>query len=173
MIEECKELVIPEKIKHLKVRNVELPNFGTVKITQYITRIDIEKTNTHGWQVRFEKPSTFFSDFSCGNIINSLQQSLSFLAVVYYPRLIKRPVKENKNKKIPLGIRGVRIVKMKKKNRSTEELYAEAIPMKHGESAKRFYIGTAKTATPEKMEIAINKAKKCRQRFELEGLFSS
>ncbi|MES2207269.1 MAG: hypothetical protein V4525_10820 [Pseudomonadota bacterium] len=165
------KIAFPEKLEKLKVREVQVEGSGVLNVPTHVTRIDIEKTNTHGWQVRFEKPSTFFSDTAYGGAVESLQEAISFLASIYYPKLVKRPTVENKNKKIPLGIRGVRLVKMKKKNRNTEELYAEAIPMRRGMSAKRFYIGTSNTATPERMEEAISKAKKCRQRFELDAFF--
>ena len=165
------KIAFPEKLEKLKIREIQVERFGMLSVPTYVTRIDSEKTNTHGWQVRFEKPSTFFSDTAYGGGEDSLQQAIAFLASIYYPKLIKKPTAENKNKKLPLGIRGVRLVKMKKKNRNTEELYAEAIPMKRGISAKRFYIGTSKTATPERMEEAISKAKKCRQRFELDAFF--
>lgn len=66
--------------------------------------------------------------------------------------------KELQHKQLPLGMVGVRLVKHKKKNRHAVELYAEAIHPLRGISSKRFYIGTDKTSTPERVQAGLQKA---------------
>lgn len=160
---------IPENIKHLKTKKVYIGCFGFCHVLQYISRID--SNGTHGWQCRFLKPSTFFNDLNYGGILEALEEAILFLSSIYKPRAIKIITKENKNKKIPIGIRGIGILKTKKKNRHTEELYVEIYGMKRGQSNKRIYVGTRNTATTEKMEAAIKKALKMKNKMQLESLF--
>lgn len=60
----------------------------------------------------------------------------------------------------------MRIIKRKRKGRTTEELYTEVCGLQQGDSVKRIYIGTSTTATVERMEEAIKQATKIRRKLE-------
>jgi hypothetical protein len=158
---------IPENIKHLPSRSRDIPEYGQMDVLRYIVRIDMDsKRQTHGWQVRFKRPYVFLSDSKYGGILKTYIEAMSYLASVYHFRYLKRPTLENRNKAIPIGIRGVRLVKRKKKNRTHEELYAEVCPIKYGDSPKMIYIGTENTITAERKEAAVLKARRLRKQLE-------
>lgn len=158
---------LPENIKHLPLRNRDIPEYGQIQVPRYVVRIDINgKRQTHGWQVRFNRPWVFFNDDNYGGILKAFKEVVMYLSSVYHYRYLKRPSLENKNKAIPIGTRGVRLVKRKKKNRTTEELYAEVCGLKHGDVPRLLYIGTSNTATAERMEAVVAKARKLRRQLE-------
>ncbi len=157
---------LPPNIEHLKLRPCHVPGHGDCLVPAHIVRIDTAR-NTHGWQLRFNKPWKFIRDVD-NNPFNTLLIAVAMLASQYKPRAMKIKTRENKNKKIPTGVRGVSIQKVKKKNRNVSELYVVAHSVKHGGKATKVYVGTENTVTGERLTEAVNAATKKRKWMEIE-----
>jgi len=79
--------------KHFPKRLVFVPGWGNpYHVPWHIVRVDsarerdIGKVGTHGWQVRYAKPSRFFSDSVGGKLrtpAESLQDAAQYLASIY------------------------------------------------------------------------------------------
>lgn len=152
-------------------RECIVPGFGLILVPRHIVRIDTK--NTHGWQVRYRGVTKFFSDGiprAVSAALASLEAAKRFLHGVYDGPHIARITTETSRKAIRTGIPGVRLVGTLRPNRRVMEFYAEATPFRSDDAAKRFYIGTERTLTAERLDEAIEKASKVRERMRQEHL---
>lgn len=143
-------------------------NWGDFVVPRHIVRIDIDeidKRGTHGWQVRY-RGTKFFSDTSNTDKdvtpITALSEAIKYLANKYDGQSAPIRKIEFDNKLEKTGASGVRIVR-KLNKRDFEEVYVEVSHPEHGKSAKKFYVGTANTATQARMDKVLEEAKKYRQ----------
>lgn len=153
---------------------------GTFKVPQYIIRVDIDdpgKAGTHGWQVRYAKPSTFFGDHVTRKGLRSPKESLAeakrHLASVYRgpPNRIRNT--PTKRKTSPIAEAGIRLVTRQPKGKNFTETYVEATPPTKGMRTKKFYVGTSNTATEERLTAAIAKARVARKLMVAEHLYQA
>lgn len=141
---------------------------GVFQIPKYIVRVDVDepgKAGTHGWQVRYQKPSTFFSDAGQnrrGNPSTSLAAAKRYLASIYAgPRTLIRTT-PTKRKTNPIQEPGLRLVYVQPKGRTVRHVYVEAVPPGRGMVPKRVYVGTDNTVTPARIEAGKAKARQIR-----------
>lgn len=136
----------------------------TFTVPRYVSRVDIFEpgyAGTHGWQVRYQGTSSFFSDSRCSKDADpatSLRAARTYLAAIYRgtPSLVRQaPTARKRDPALPPG---VRVVTRVRKGRTFEEVYVEAYSPQKGEPARRVYVGTENTATPARMTAAIAKA---------------
>lgn len=134
---------------------------GIFEIPRYITRVDVDElglAGTHGWQVRYVKPSTFFSDAIDGKRASprqSLARAKRYLAAIYNGPKVQIRTTPTKRKKNPIQEAGIRLVERKMAHKTVKDIYVEAVPPSHSIAPKRVYVGTERTATPERLEAAI------------------
>jgi hypothetical protein len=149
----------------------------TFKVPRYVIRVDVDdpgKAGTHGWQVRYDKPSKFFSDPTKRRGIRSPKDSLGeatdYLVSIYRGPRSKIRDTPTKRKASPIAEAGIRLVIKQHKGKASKETYVEAVPPTRGASSKRFYVGTENTTTPERLVAAIKKARVARQLMVSEHL---
>jgi hypothetical protein len=127
---------------------------ATMRVPRHVVRIDIED-GTRGWQVRYRGRTRFFSDrnreFPFGTPQTSLARAIDFLADIYEgPNPPLRSI-ESRSKLFPTGIPGVRIRHRMEKSGTCLVTYVEVDALERGSGSKRFYVGTSRTATEERL----------------------
>lgn len=137
------------------------PWTNKLMVPRHIVRVDcgdVETTGTHGWQVRYQKPSKFFSDVSGGirrHPKESLAEATSYLAGIYRgttSQIKKYPAKRKTNEIQEVGLR---LIKRLNKRRKITEIYIEVSNLVKGKSSKRFYVGTENTATQDRISAKL------------------
>lgn len=148
-------------------RWVGVPLHGPALVPRNIYRIDSatrqRKKNGkwttggwHGWQVRWsagpghpssKKVTKFFSDSRHGGVLPALDAAAAHLESCYAGK--------RSQCRTDAGIRVVHILN----KRDFEEVYVEASHPEYGRSPRRFYVGTANTATEERLQMQIQKAR--------------
>lgn len=158
---------LPDNHPHREV--IVKPWTNKLMVPRHIVRIDsedLESTGTHGWQVRYQKPSKFFSD-TIGDIRRlpeeSLREAITYLAGIYRGPKSQIKVDPAARKVNEIQEVGIRLVRRAKKSRSVAEIYVEASNPEHGKASKRFYVGTENTVTPEKVEAKLIEARTYRK----------
>ncbi|MBN9462264.1 MAG: hypothetical protein J0H00_13710 [Burkholderiales bacterium] len=116
-------------------------------------RIDIDDggAGTHGWQVRFRKPSRFFSDSyvdaagrrRLGSPKASLARATEYLLSIYKPRPRRLP-REHRDKQQCTGMAGVRVVWRRHRNRRNAECVVR-VDRPDGRPLRVLYVGTETT----------------------------
>lgn len=145
-------------------------------VPKYIVRIDIEEPKqTHGWQVRFNKPFVFFSDAAyppprskVGTPASSLKAAIQHLATVWRPKAPHIQA-ERHNKAIPTGMAGVRVIWQSRAGRKVKSCSVEARG-RDGALLGRYYAGTENTITAASLQQALNEARADRRRYNKELL---
>jgi len=132
-------------------------------------RIDVDdpgKAGTHGWQVRFgPRPWKLFSDAKAGKRRTprvSLKEAVQYLTGIYTgpPPLVRStPTPRKRN---PIQEAGLRLVERTRKGRNVVEIWVEAVSPTREIAPRRYYAGTQNSVTPEKMELAIENARRAR-----------
>ena len=160
---------LPNKFPH---RLVYVKGWSAVfHVPRHIVRIDIDdpgKAGTHGWQVRYQKPSVMFSDAKNNDRRSpraSLADATRYLAAIYAgPRVLIRTT-PTKRKKNLIQEAGIRLVERVNKKKNITEMYLEAVSPTNKKASKRFYVGTLSTVTNERINDATIKARACRQQM--------
>ena len=157
----------------IRTRRYFLKGWGWFDVPRYIVRLD--HTNEHGhlksagWQVRYERPSKYFSDSDAcpgsegrmkrGSPKESLQRARAYLATIYRGERPPLRIGDKANKKHRTGVAGMRYVRKRHHQRNLWEYYVEVSHMPGIRSSpRRFYIGTENTFTQERLEIAWQRA---------------
>lgn len=142
-----------------RCREVEVPKLGErVWVPRHIVRID--HRSTHGWQVRFQKPSVWFAD--AGESPSAVKASLALAKRHLRSIWVEIPKQTSRGKaRSSNGMAGIREVR-DTRNKSIYH-YIEYAPPDRVGVPRRFYFGNSNTATPGRRKAALEKAKKCRQ----------
>lgn len=156
-----------------------MPGWATTfRVPRHIVRIDIDdpgKAGTHGWQVRYRRPWRFFGDTvnrTRRSPAAALAEAIDFLVGIYEgPRNLLRntPTRRKQN---PIQEAGLRLVVRRKATRNMTEYYVEAVPPARSRNPRRFYVGTERTLTAERLEAAMEKARQARREMVDEHLRS-
>lgn len=161
---------LPRDFPH---RHVVVPGWAVFfHAPRHIVRIDIDKSweaGTHGWQVRYgPRPHRFFSDAKGAKLRSphaSLKEAVMHLRTIYVGPRARVRTEPTSRKLNPIQEAGVRLVKRKrvrKNGQTLVEVLIEAAPPSRKFSPERFYAGTERTVTPERIEVAIEKARAAR-----------
>lgn len=156
----------------------QVPGWATpLPVPRFIVRVDVDepgKAGTHGWQVRYNKPSRFFSDWVTKVRFTpkeSLLAASEYLATIYAGprnRCRSNPLASKTN---PIQDAGLRLVE-KSTRKWFSELYIEVTSPARGKSRKRVYVGTRNslglgTFTEEKLAAALERARQIRREMVL------
>lgn len=168
---------IPSGLAPLRRRVAHVPGWAcTFLVVQHIVRIDIDepgRAGTHGWQVRYKRPSTFFGDVTGPRRRSpsaSLANALSFLDLIYTGPKNQLRVTPTRRKKNEIQEAGIRLVVMRKPHKTFDEYYIEAMSPSKSVAAKRTYVGTGNTITLPRVEAAMHRARLLRFEMALEHL---
>lgn len=160
----------------LPMRRVEVYGLGMMEVVRHINRIDVLPTRlkprqTHGWQVRYQRTSKYFGDGG-ESPLESLLRAEHHLRSIYSGSVSVLNEVESVNKRYKLDIPGVRVTQLKKSKYTLSNgerrdsnitlVYVESQNPFSGGKSQRFYVGTTNTATDEKMEECIRRAKEYR-----------
>lgn len=172
MIQKLTELrLLP---KNFPTRTVTVNNWGSFIVPRHIVRIDsscrTDKSETHGWQVRY-KGTKFFSDSlrhdRSRSPASALSLAIKLLASRYQGQSVPLRLTEQASKTEKTGAPGVRIVR-RINRRDFEEVFVEVGHPTYGKSPFRLYVGTANTATQDRLDAALQRARELRQKLVLE-----
>jgi hypothetical protein len=156
------ELPLPANLFLLKRRITAVPGYGLFRVCSFIVRVDsypVSKGETHGWQVRYQRPHKFFSDSKYdGDPCQSAQAAATLLAKQYAGPHLHRASVEWASKKDKTGYPGIRVVHKKQKNKKFSETYIEIVPPQAGLVQKRIYVGTDNSVSEARMQAAIAQA---------------
>ena len=156
---------------NLPTRLVEVQNWGDFTVPRHVVRIEISgrtgHSDTRGWQVRYNG-TKFFSDSLSGDPARTpataLSMAVDFLAARYRGASPPLRKKENDSKTEKTGMPGVRIARILNR-KGFEVVYVETAHPVYGNAPRRFYAGTANTATPSRIEAAMKRAKALRKQL--------
>ena len=155
-------------------RIVSIPGWATLfKCPRHIVRIDKNVpgfAGTHGWQVRYTKPSVFFSDDSVEagrkSPLHSLADASEYLAAVYNgPKTVRTRSKCLSSKKNLIQEVGLRLISRMHKGRNVMEHYIEVTSLQNDHTPDRVYVGTDNTLTEARLQAALEKARQLRKRM--------
>lgn len=167
-----KKIMADWKYRDCKIQG----HVGTLRVPRHIVRIDIDDggAGTHGWQVRFRKPSRFFSDSyldsrgrrRLGSPKASLARATEYLRTIYRPKP-RKPRPEHRDKAHPTGMAGVRVAWNRRPGRKFAECIVRADRV-DGKPLATFYVGTENTVTKYRLAQAIKNARARRMLYLLE-----
>lgn len=151
---------------------------GVFQVPRHIVRIDIDepgKAGTHGWQVRYVKPSVFFGDGRNGELgspSRSLAEARRYLASVYSGPRIPLRATATARRNNPITEAGIRLIERLRRGRTVKEFYVEAMSPARGFTPRRVYVGTERTITPARLELGKAIARQLRAELVAEYLSS-
>lgn len=161
----------------LRWRIRPVPGWGEFWVPAFVVRIDIDdpgRAGTHGWQVRYRKPSVFFGDSLNGlrrSPQKSLQEAINYLRKIFRGTRSCVRSEEKPAKQIKTGKPGIRITHRLRKNRRVAEIYIRIDAPVAGHPPKNIYVGTENTVTrariKEKLVMAEVEWAAMRMRHEL------
>lgn len=135
-----------------RCRTRDLPGVGRVEIPRHIIRV--ETGSTHGWQVRFEKPSKFFSDPRGMErrpaALSSLEQAKAHLKAVWRPRTKSRITRIGPGK----AGNPVPGVWVEAREQAAGTFWYVICSHPDGVTHRKFYVGSRSTYTPARLELA-------------------
>lgn len=160
--------------KAIPLRRVNVPAWGDMMVPRHIVRIDIDdpgRAGTHGWQVRYQKPSVFFSDAKNGKRRSprtSLRAAIDCLLAIY--RGPRRGVhrSERIRKRHPTGVPGVAFVRRRRPDRGFTEYLVRIQLGRHrqaGSVRRQIYLGTENTVSDARVRAALKKARGIREEW--------
>lgn len=152
----------------MKHRVVVLPGRRRMRVPQHIVRLD--KTGTHGWQVRYGSTrGAFFSDGARGPaaaLRDATKELKRRIQILPAPTGLRRKSVAGKARGLPVGISGP-MKRLRKGRNVVEYSYGVTIP-RFGRTPTNIsvYIGTAHTVTKAKRAAALKQAIALRQKAE-------
>jgi hypothetical protein len=126
-------------------------------VPRHIVRLDGKK-RLHGWQVRFDKPHKFFSDYRHGSADKALDAAKAYLRRTWHAEPIQTTRGYDRRKQAKTT--GVRIVRQFRGGKTV--WYAETHHPRL-KKVRRFYIGVDGTKTRKRIEQARARALKQRE----------
>ena len=146
----------------MQARTVTIYSGARIRVPEHIQRIDT--LSTHGWQMRYGRPTLFYSDGQGpGNgprpalkrAIESLRQRIAELPA---PTGLQRSTSASKQNDLPIGISGP--ILRQRPSRSVPEChFSVSLPRFGGKPLRRsIYIANQNTYTPERYTGALNAA---------------
>ena len=118
--------------------------FGKMyNVPRWVSRVDAERQQRHGWQVRWKIDDTMHNKFFKDKVYGSVEQS--FAAAVEYARLQNQGIKNNMSFYCGVCLKLI-----------GNHLYAEATHPMHG--LKRYYAGVDGVVLYSKIEKVLAKA---------------
>lgn len=136
-------------------RMVEVPGEGEFEVPTHVSRVDSRKAGGrrgwHGWQVRWPGHRKFFTDTQHGSVAASLAAAAEYVDRNY----------PGKNSQCDRKA-GVRVIQRQKATRNFPEIYVEVSHPQRGKAARRLYVGTVRTASPEKVREKLIEGRKLR-----------
>lgn len=171
------------KFEELPRRQV-IVNGEVLSAPRHIVRIDIVGTpskpkKVHGWQVRYQQQSKYFSDTLTPE--KSLAQAEAFLQSIYKGPPSPFNANEQDNKSQKLGEVGIRLTHRvltgrlyedyrRKKTNSKTILHIEVTHPMKGMPSQRLLIGERSKVSDEKIEEQMSKARLLREQMKSEFL---
>lgn len=149
-------------------------NWGVFTVPRHVVRIDIETgiRATHGWQVRY-RGTKFFSDGIQADKSrtpkSALALAIAYLARIYVGQSVPMATSERASKGEKVRKAGVRICR-RLNRRDFEEVYVEVCHPQYGKAATRLYVGTANTATRDRLNAMLERAYVLRDKLVSEHL---
>lgn len=161
------------RVEDIPERSVLVPGHAVaLSVPRYIVRVDKDdpgKAGTHGWQVRFARPSAFFSDSRHRDGLDRGSPSLSLDAAKSYLKLTWRPKSpparaERTSKAHPTGMSGIRVVWRRRKSKNFAECTVRVDAL-DGKPLANLYVGTENTATEAAIAARIAEGKSIRKLY--------
>ena len=154
----------------MPIRTATLPNGTKIRVPEHIQRIDTR--STHGWQLRYGKPTLFFSDSKAPGAgargalklaTDALRERLSTLQA---PTGLQRAASSSKQNDLPAGISGP--ILRQRPGRTTPECHFSVNLPRYGDKPLRrsVYIANQNTYSKERYKEALAVALAMRQAAE-------
>jgi hypothetical protein len=154
----------------MPVRTAVLPSGARIRVPEHIQRIDTR--STHGWQLRYGKPTQFFSDSKAkgGSPRESLRLAIAALrkrlASLPAPTGLQRAASSSKQNDLPAGISGP--ILRQRPGRTAAECHFSVNLPRYGDKPLRrsVYIANQNTYSKERYQEALAAAIELRQEAE-------
>ena len=151
-------------------RTATLPSGAKVRVPEHIQRIDTR--STHGWQLRYGKPTLFYSDSKAegANPRASLKAATEALSerllTLPAPTGLQRKASASKQNDLPAGISGP--ILRQRNGRSSPECHFSVNLPRYGEKPLRrsVYIANQNTYSKERFDEALAAALELRKEAE-------
>lgn len=155
----------------MPVRTAILPSGARIRVPEHIQRIDTR--STHGWQLRYGKPTQFFSDSKAegGSPRASLKLAIAELrerlTSLEAPTGLQRKASSSKQNDLPAGISGP--ILRQRSGRSSPECHFSVNLPRFGDKPLRrsVYIANQNTYSKERYEEALAAAIELRKGAEV------
>ncbi|MEJ8859557.1 hypothetical protein WKW79_33700 [Variovorax robiniae] len=153
-------------IVRLMRRDVTLPSGETLRVPRHIKRLDTA-SSTHGWQVHYKGHTKYFADSGRSNPRGTPRSALGrasrYLAEIYSGRPSMLHPSEHINKIRPTGVPGVRVIHRLERKGAMRVTYVEVYDPQKQLHVRRFYVGTDRTVTPQRLADKLKVAKAYRR----------
>lgn len=154
----------------MPARTAVLPSGTRIRVPEHIQRIDTR--STHGWQLRYGKPTLFFSDSKAKGAspraslklaVDALRERLSTLDA---PTGLQRSASASKQNDLPAGISGP--ILRQRPGRAAPECHFSVNLPRYGDKPLRrsVYIANQNTYSKERYQEALDTAIALRQEAE-------
>ena len=155
----------------MPIRTSTLPSGAKIKVPEHIQRIDTR--STHGWQLRYGKPTLFFSDSKAAGAnprgslklaTDALRERLSTLQA---PTGLQRAASTSKQNDLPAGISGP--ILRQRPGRAAPECHFSVNLPRYGDKPLRrsVYIANQNTYSKERYQEALETAIEMRKTAEV------
>ncbi len=143
----------------MPIRTLTLPSGANIKVPEHIQRIDTR--STHGWQLRYGKPTVFFSDSKApgGTPRAALKLAIALLrkrlSTLPAPTGLQRAASSSKQNDLPAGISGP-ILRQRPGRTAAECHFSVNLPRFDGKPLRRsVYIANQNTYSKQRYELAL------------------
>lgn len=146
----------------MKTRQVTLISGHSFSVPQGIQRIDTRAT--HGWQVRYHGTKFFADGISDGSgadksLAAATKELLHRIATLPAPVVLQKAPSANKSSDLPPGISGPILVPARRRSNTRSAVLSVLLPRFGQEPrVKSIYIGTERTYSNQRFEVALAKA---------------
>ncbi len=155
----------------MPIRTLTLPSGANIKVPEHIQRIDTR--STHGWQLRYGRPTLFFSDSKApganprGSLKSATDALRERLSTLEAPTGLQRAASTGKQNDLPAGISGP-ILRLRPGRAAPECHFSVNLP-RHGEKPLRrsVYIANQNTYSKERYQAALDTAIEMRKSAEV------
>lgn len=154
----------------MPIRTTTLPSGARIRVPEHIQRIDTR--STHGWQLRYGKPTLFFSDSKAqgGSPRAALKLAIAALRkrliALPAPTGLQRAASASKQNDLPAGISGP-ILRQRPGRTAAECHFSVNLPRFDAKPLRRsVYIANQNTYSKERYEQALATAIELRKEAE-------